>query len=125
VIAALQRALREFNAGRFFECHEVLEELLETTERDDWNFILGLIQVAVGYHKLTQQYAGGEKLLAMGVAKLAGYDDTHRGVDVGSLRRAVHADLARRAAAQARGETPGSPSPPRLLPAQRGSRARP
>jgi uncharacterized protein len=71
VIAALRPALREFNAGRFFECHEVLEDLLETTGRDDWDFVLGLIQIAVGYHKLTHRYAGGEKLLAMGLDKLA------------------------------------------------------
>jgi hypothetical protein len=116
VIVALRPALREFNAGRFFECHEVLEDLLETTGRDDWDFVLGLIQVAVGYHKLTHRYAGGEKLLAMGLAKLAPYGPGHGGLDLEALRRAVRADLARGAAARARGVAPAPPAPPRLVP---------
>ena len=118
MIAALRPALREFNAGRFFECHEVLEDLLETTGRDDWDFILGLIQVAVGYHKLTHRYAGGEKLLAMGLAKLAPYGASHGGLDLEVLRGAVRGDLARAAAARARGTPPGPLAPPRLMPAR-------
>src|SRR5207244_13643426 len=82
----LRAALREYNAGRFFECHEALEELLDDTAAEDWNFILGLIQIAVGYHKLTAGHAGGEKLLAMGLAKLAPYDDAHGGLDVARVR---------------------------------------
>ena len=118
MIAALRPALREFNAGRFFECHEVLEDLLETTDRDDWDFVLGLIQVAVGYHKLTHRYAGGEKLLAMGLDKLALYGASYGGLDVETLRRAVRADLARAAAARASGAAPVPPAPPRLVPAR-------
>jgi len=116
VTAELRTALREFNAGRFFECHEALEDLLETTARDDWNFVLGLIQIAVGYHKLTNRYAGGEKLLAMGLAKLAGYGPAHADLDVARLRRGVEVDLARLAAARGADRRPPSPAPPRLLP---------
>jgi len=111
----LQAALREYNAGRFFECHEALEELLDETTDEDWDFVLGLIQIAVGYHKLTAHYAGGEKLLAMGLAKLAPYADDHGGLDLRRLRRGVEADLARIAAAERAG-TAATPQPPRLLP---------
>ena len=114
----LRAALREYNAGRFFECHEALEELLDETDADDWNFVLGLIQVAVGYHKLTQRHTGGEKLLAMGLAKLAPYADDHRGLDLAALRRGVEADLVWLAAAD-RGGHPAAPAPPRLLPVVR------
>jgi predicted metal-dependent hydrolase len=118
VTPGLQAALREYNAGRFFECHEALEELLDETDADDWNFVLGLIQVAVGYHKLTQGHLGGEKLLAMGLAKLAPYADDHRGLDLARLRAGVDADLARLAAARREGRS-SPPVPPRLLPVGR------
>jgi predicted metal-dependent hydrolase len=115
VIPGLQPALREYNAGRFFECHEALEELLDETAEEDWDFILGLIQVAVGYHKLTQHHAGGEKLLAMGLAKLAPYAADHGGLDLAALRRGVEGDLARLAEARWTGRI-ATPEPPRLLP---------
>ncbi|MBI3767917.1 MAG: DUF309 domain-containing protein [Deltaproteobacteria bacterium] len=114
----LQAALREYNAGRFFECHEALEELLDDTAAEDWNFVLGLIQIAVGYHKLTAGHAGGEKLLAMGLKKLAPYADDHCGVDLARLRAGVAVDLERLAAARRDGR-PLAPVPPRLLPASR------
>ena len=114
----LQAALREYNAGRFFECHEALEELLDDTSAADWDFMLGLIQVAVGYHKLTAGHAGGEKLLGMGLAKLAPYADDHGGLDIASLRRGVEADLARLAAARRAGRIV-APAPPRLVPVRR------
>ena len=118
MIPGLQAALREYNAGRFFECHEALEELLDDTHDEDWDFILGLIQIAVGYHKLTAGHPGGEKLLTMGLAKLASYADDHSGVDLAALRRGVEADLARLAEARRAGR-PAVPEPPRLLPAGR------
>ncbi len=115
MIPGLQAALREYNAGRFFECHEALEELLDETDGADWDFVLGLIQIAVGYHKLTAGHPGGEKLLGMGLAKLAPYADDHGGVDLAALRRGVEADLARLADARRAGR-PAAPEPPRLLP---------
>jgi predicted metal-dependent hydrolase len=111
----LQAALREYNAGRFFECHEALEELLDDTAEEDWNFILGLIQVAVGYHKLTAGHPGGEKMLAKGIAKLAPYPDDHQGLDLRRLRRGVEADVTR--IAEARRDGVGvALEPPQLLP---------
>jgi predicted metal-dependent hydrolase len=115
VTPGLSAALREYNAGRFFECHEALEELLDETAEDDWNFVLGLIQVAVGYHKVTAGYAGGESMLAKGLGKLAPYPDDHQAIDLGRLRRGVEADLARLAAQRAAGK-PAAVEPPQLLP---------
>jgi hypothetical protein len=120
VIPGLRAALREYNAGRFFECHEALEDLLDHTATEDWDFVLGLIQIAVGYHKLTAGHAGGERLLGMGLAKLAPYADDHGGIDLARVRRGVAADLARLAAARRAGRV-ASPEPPRLLPAARRS----
>jgi len=115
VSPGLLAALREYNAGRFFECHEALEELLDETVEDDWNFVLGLIQVAVGYHKLTEGHAGGERMLAKGLGKLAPYPDDHQALDLDRLRRGVEADLGRLAAQRAAGQ-PAAVEPPQLLP---------
>jgi hypothetical protein len=121
VIGALRAACREYNAGRFFECHEVLEELLDDADDGDWPFLLGLIQVAVGYHKLTHGYAGGEKLLGLGLAKLADCPSVQHGIDVAAIRHGVAADLGRLADARVRGVAPPAVEPPRLLPARGGS----
>ena len=122
MIPGLRTALREYNAGRFFECHEALEELLDDTAEADWSFVLGLIQVAVGYHKLTSGHPGGEKLLAMGLEKLAPYADDHGGLDVARLRAGVEADLARVAEARRAGGD-AVPHPPQLLPARKSERS--
>ena len=118
MIPGLRAALREYNAGRFFECHEALEELLDDTAEEDWNFILGLIQVAVGYHKLTAGHAGGETMLAKGIAKLAPYPDEHQGLDLSRLRSGVEADVARLVAAHQEGRR-AALAPPQLLPVVR------
>ncbi len=52
--AVIIAAARQFNAGRYFEAHEILEDGLETVPDELWNLLLGLIQIAVGYHKLMQ-----------------------------------------------------------------------
>ncbi len=120
--SGLLTALREYNAGRFFECHEALEELLDDTPEEDWNFVLGLIQVAVGYHKLTAGHPGGETMLAKGITKLAPYPDAHQGLDLGRLRSGVEADVARLVAARQEGRQ-AALEPPQLLPiARRDSR---
>ena len=110
----LLAALREYNAGRFFECHEALEELLDDSSDDDWSFLVGLIQVAVGYHKITAGHPGGAGMLTKGLAKLAPYPDDHQGLDLARLRGGVEADRARLARAGAGG--PAAVRPPQLLP---------
>src|SRR5512134_2941884 len=58
-------AAREFNAGRYFEAHEVIEDGLEQVPDDLWELCIGLIQIAVGYHKTTQGlWRGAAKMLS-------------------------------------------------------------
>lgn len=92
---ALLRAVKAFNSGRYFEAHECLEEALDDVEDDDavWQMFIGLIQVAVGYHKCRFRYAGGAKLLGMGLAKLAALPAHCGGVRLDSLRRRVRRDV--------------------------------
>lgn len=87
--------VRRFNAGQYFEAHEVFEELLEAVETDGrWELLLALLQVAVGYHKCASNHAGGRVMLEKGLAKLVPFADDAGGVAVGALRARVEADVA-------------------------------
>lgn len=84
-----------FNDGRFFEAHEAFEDLLDEVEEDGrWDLLIALIQVAVGYHKLTSSHAGSARMLGLGLAKLGAFADRAWGVDVAALRGRVAADVA-------------------------------
>ena len=87
--------VRLFNAGRFFEAHEAFEELLDDVEADPrWDLLLGLIQVAVGYHKCASGHPGGPQMLGKGLAKLEPFADDAGGVAIAALRARVQADRA-------------------------------
>ena len=86
--------VRLFNAGEFFAAHEAFEELLELAEGDDWECLVGLIQVAVGYHKHVSGHPGAARMLTLGAAKLARFPAVFRRLAVGRLRRRVADDLA-------------------------------
>lgn len=95
---ALRRVLiaaaREFNAGRFFEAHEVLEEGLDAVPAEIWELIIGLVQVAVGYHKITQNlWSGARRMLELGVQKLDTFAAHAAGLNVDALRRRARADM--------------------------------
>jgi len=92
--AALLAAAREFNAGRFFEAHEALEDALDELPDELWSLFLGLIQVAVGYHKTTQPgRPGAARMLEIGLEKLAPYGGDVAGIELDELRDRARADL--------------------------------
>lgn len=85
--ASLSRAVEEFNAGRYFECHDTLEETWSGLRGPGRAFFQGLIQVAVGlYHLEAGNLRGGQSQLDKAVANLAGFGDVFLGVDLGALR---------------------------------------
>lgn len=115
--AALRRVVlrgaKEFNAGRYFEAHEVFEDALDDIPDDLWELFTGLIQIAVGYHKLTQQLrSASERMLASGLKKIEPYADDAAGLNLVALRRRVRDDLA----ALRRATLDISRVPPRLQP---------
>ena len=93
--AGFIEGVRHFNEGRYFEAHEAFEELLDEVEDDDahWRLLVALVQVAVGYHKASSGNPGAERMLRMGMEKLAGFPDVAYGVRVRALRERVDADL--------------------------------
>jgi uncharacterized protein len=112
--AALGEGCRRFDAGRFFDAHEVWEDAWRVASGDVRLLLQGLIQVAAAFHKgvVQRRPAGMVRLLDAALPKLeAG----------GGLARLGLADVRdelrrwREAAARwAGGEPPPSHAPPRL-----------
>jgi uncharacterized protein len=90
---AFATGLRHFNAGRFFEAHEAFEDLLDEVDDERWDLLVALIQVAVGYHKATENYPGARRMLRLGAEKLAPFPRIFAGLDVAALRNRVLDDV--------------------------------
>ena len=75
-----------FDAGLFFEVHEVLEAAWRDLAEPERSAVQGLIQIAVGMHHLAHgNPRGAAALLAAGRAKLAPQRASFLGVDVSAL----------------------------------------
>lgn len=112
--AGFVAGVASFNEGAFFEAHEAFEDLLDAVEDDArWDLLLGLVQVAVGYHKASAGHPGAERMLGLGAEKLAPLPAVAFGVDVAALRARVRDDLAAAARGEALAARMGA-DPPRL-----------
>ena len=70
----LHEGIRLFNAGQFFESHEVLEDLWRAAPENDKKFLQGLTQLAVAFHHhSTGNLVGCRSVLARAVRNLAEY----------------------------------------------------
>ena len=85
-----ERGLELFNAGEFFDAHEVLEDVWRAAPAEEKKFLQGLIQLAVGLHHYSRgNLAGARSLLARGNRNLGAYPERHRGIDLRQLRGRV------------------------------------
>jgi predicted metal-dependent hydrolase len=79
-----------FNTGRFFDCHEALEEVWLDLSGDRKQFMQGLIQLTVALHHLSKQNrVGAERLLAAASEKLALDSPERDRIDMEALLAAV------------------------------------
>ncbi len=109
----LARAQALWNAGLFFEVHEVLEAEWKTAAGAVRQALQGLIQLAVAFHHLVHgNRRGARKLLAEGCARLAAHEAALGGLDL----RGLLADAAAWESALG-GRGPEPPAPPPLRPA--------
>lgn len=82
--------LAHFNSRRFFEAHEVWEEIWLVEAEPEKTFLQGLIQVAAAFHHyMRQNPSGAESLLASGIVKLSRFPEQHHGLSIGELRTAA------------------------------------
>ncbi|MEE9234589.1 MAG: DUF309 domain-containing protein [Candidatus Acidoferrales bacterium] len=81
------RGIDCFNRRKFFECHEVLEEIWLQEPETEKPFYQGLIQVAAGFHQLLEKKnpRGAASLLRRGMKKLEPYPPHSHGLDLAAL----------------------------------------
>lgn len=83
-----------FNAGDYFEAHEVWEDLWRESPSADRLFYQSLIQAAVAlYHWGNANRAGATRLFHSGRQKMAGYQPRHLGLDTTRFWADVEAAL--------------------------------
>ena len=87
---SFRRGLELFNKGKFFDAHEVLEDVWRAAPMAEKKFLQGLIQIAVGLHHHSRgNIAGARSLLVRGNRNLSLYAARHEGVHLARLRAAV------------------------------------
>jgi predicted metal-dependent hydrolase len=106
-----QKGLEAFNSSRFFEAHELWEDVWRETPEPDKRFLQGLIQVAAAFHHYSRaNVLGTEKLLRAGLLKLEDFPERHGELEIELLRQAVREWLA----ALASGHVPRGMLPPQI-----------
>lgn len=88
-------AVRLFEAGEYWECHEALEPAWLEASGTDKRFLGGVILLAAALHKARRMGSsrGGRRNYAKALAKLALVGDRYGGIDVRELEARVHAAL--------------------------------
>ncbi len=90
-----REGIRLFNAGDFFEAHEVLEEVWLEVRGESRDFYRGLIQLAVAYHHGSERnFRGCLALFERGPKLLQPYRPWFLGVDLEAVLEQVEADRA-------------------------------
>ncbi len=84
------RGLELFNAERFFDAHEVWEDVWRAAPAEEKLFLQGLIPIAVALHHHSRgNRVGAQSLLARARQNLETYPDSYAGVNLASVRAAV------------------------------------
>ncbi len=83
--------IRLFNEGKFFECHDLFEEIWMSEEGSDAEFFRALIHCAVGcYHLRNGNYRGAKSQLIKGIRKLQPYEPEHHGLRISRFLHFFH-----------------------------------
>lgn len=108
--AALLRGRDLFDAGAYFEAHEVWEAAWLSETGTTRRLLQGLIQVAAALHKVSRsEHPGGAvRLFDAGLAKLDGIPDAEAGLPLAAFTASVEEsrEAARRWAAGESGPPP-------------------
>lgn len=90
--ALVLEAVALFNAGRFYEQHDLLERAWMAESRPVRELYQGILQVGIALHHLKQDnYRGAVKMLRRGLLHLRRFPPVCQALDVDSLRRAARA----------------------------------
>ena len=84
--ALLHKAVEQFNAGLFWECHETLEDLWLVTPYPLRHFYQGVLKIAVGFHHSDRHNVRGcRNKLGEGLRLLKVFTPSFLGLDTGAL----------------------------------------
>ena len=89
--ARLREGIRLFNAGRYFDAHESLEDFYLCTEEKDKPFVEGLIQLAAAlrmFHDFGET-KGPARMARQAIIRLENYQPKYLGVRVQNLIEAM------------------------------------
>jgi len=82
------KAVELFNAGRYFDAHEALEDEWRESVDPERRWLQGLVQVAVAsHHHSTGNLLGANSVMARAIANLETCPTVLHGVDIAKLRR--------------------------------------
>ena len=88
--STFQRGADLFNAGHYFDAHEVWEDVWRAAPVEEKEFLQGLIQVAVALHHHGRgNLDGARSLLARAQRNLLDYPDSYAGVNLAAVRAAI------------------------------------
>jgi len=83
-----------FNAGQYYECHEVLEAIWHQDRESIRYLYQGILQIGVGFHHLRNRNERGARLLLTdGIEKVARFVPSCMGIDTERLRAESQACL--------------------------------
>jgi uncharacterized protein len=81
-----ERGLAHFNARRFFEAHEIWEEIWLVEDEPEKTFLQGIIQIAAAFHHYCRGNSdGAESLLAAGIVKISRFPADYHGLALAEL----------------------------------------
>ena len=88
---AFEEGVRLFNEGKYFECHDLFEEIWMIEDGPDSEFFRALIHLAVGcYHMKNGNYRGAKSQLIKGTRKLKPYEPGHLEILISPLVTSFH-----------------------------------
>ena len=91
--ARLRDGIGFFNAGRFFESHEILEQFYQETEDADKPFLEVLIELAVAFrlHADFGEIKGPVRMIYQALIRLENYPSSHLEIRVKDLSESMEA----------------------------------
>jgi uncharacterized protein len=91
--ARLREGIDLFNHGKFFQCHEVLEDFYHETEQENKAFLEGLIGLAAGFRLFCDfgEIKGAVRLINQALIRLENYQPAFLQIQVKDLCQAAEA----------------------------------
>jgi predicted metal-dependent hydrolase len=87
-----RKGIELFNGRRFFDAHEVLEDVWRENSGPEKSFLQGLVQLAVAFHHhSTGNSEGARSLLQKAHKNLSGYPQDFGGIRLGVLLKTLSA----------------------------------